>query len=80
MRSEAARDANGQRLLNILWSPALGVEGIDESHTDATLRTFVNRQQGVAYRRLKHFSAYQISVGFRERAGEDVPPATGTAF
>ena len=66
MRTDLAREHNGPQLLNILWSPGLGIAGVDESVDDPTLRTYVNRQGGVAYRRIKHFSAYQISVGFRD--------------
>jgi hypothetical protein len=48
--------------LDILWSPAIGVAGIDESLEDATLRTFV--VAGYAYRRIKHFSGYNVTSGF----------------
>jgi hypothetical protein len=50
--------------LNILWSPAIGVPGIDESLDDPTLRTFVKGPY--AYRRIKHFSGYNVTSG---RAG-----------
>jgi hypothetical protein len=48
--------------LNILWSPAIGVPGIDESIDDPTLRTFVI--PGYAYRRIKHFSGYNVTSGY----------------
>jgi hypothetical protein len=50
--------------LNILWSPAIGVPGIDESIEDPTLRTFVSPFSGYAYRRIKHFSGYNVTSGF----------------
>lgn len=56
--------------LNILWSPAIGVPGIDESLADATLRTF--SKDGYAYRRVKHFSGYNVTSGrTAEPVGED---------
>jgi hypothetical protein len=49
------------RSLNILWSPAIGVPGIDESLEDPSLRTYV--LGGYAYRRIKHFSGYNVTSG-----------------
>lgn len=49
---------------NILWSPAIGVPGIDESLDDPTLRTFVSPWTGHAYRRIKHFSGYNVTSGY----------------
>jgi hypothetical protein len=43
--------------LNILYSPNL-VELIDESKDDSTMRTYVGN--GVALRRIKHFSGYGV--------------------
>ena len=81
MRTDLARERNAQQLLEILWSPGLGQAGVDESLSDPTLRTYVDRQRGVAYRRIKHFSAYQISVGFRDTSRElDDPSGSGAAF
>jgi hypothetical protein len=54
-------DATTDASLNILWSPAIGVPGIDESLQDASLRTYV--QGGYAYRRIKHFSGYNVTSG-----------------
>lgn len=47
--------------LQILWSPAIGVPGVDESLTDPTLRTIINRESGWMVRRIKHFSGYNVS-------------------
>ena len=54
-------DAQSDKSLNILWSPAIGVPGIDESLQDPSLRTYV--QGGYAYRRIKHFSGYNVTSG-----------------
>jgi len=58
--------AQSDASLNILWSPGIGVPGIDESLQDPSLRTYV--QGGYAYRRIKHFSGYNVTSG---RAGFD---------
>lgn len=47
--------------LQILWSPAIGIQGIDESLTDPTLRTKLYARSGLLTRRLKHFSAYNVN-------------------
>ena len=54
--------------LSILWSPAIGIPGIDESLDDPTLRTYVTG--GYAYRRIKHFSGYNVTAG-RAASQED---------
>ena len=46
--------------LQILWSPEVGVPGVDESLTDPSLRTIVNRKSGWMVRRIKHFSGYNV--------------------
>lgn len=60
MRTPAA--VLGDESLSILWSPAIGVPGIDESLEDPSLRTYTNRT-GYAYRRIKHFSGYNVTSG-----------------
>jgi hypothetical protein len=55
--------------LSILWSPAIGVPGIDESLEDPSLRTFVS-PSGYAYRRIKHFSGYNVTSGRTDTAEE----------
>ena len=61
MRTPAAR--YGGNSLSILWSPAIGVPGIDESLEDPSLRTYVSPWTGYAYRRIKHFSGYNVTSG-----------------
>ena len=51
---------------SILWSPAIGVPGIDESLTDATLKTSYIPGTSISYRRIKHFSGYNVGIGVME--------------
>ncbi|MEX2180159.1 MAG: hypothetical protein WD801_15695 [Gemmatimonadaceae bacterium] len=43
---------------------------VNEAKSDATLRTFYNRQTGIAFRRIKHFSGYVITSGRECEEGE----------
>jgi hypothetical protein len=43
------------------------VPGIDESVEDSSLRTYVSHT-GYAYRRIKHFSGYNLTAGRAEQA------------
>jgi hypothetical protein len=52
----------------ILWRGSHGA-WIDESLRDATLRAWVDRGGNRVSRRIKHFSGYNVTAGFR---GEDV--------
>jgi hypothetical protein len=60
MVTDAAKSGS---LLTILWSPDIGLPGIDESLFDATLRTHVSPWGEFAYRRIKHFSGYNVTSG-----------------
>lgn len=48
---------------SILWAPAVGANGVNDAAADATLRTYINTQSGVAMRRIKHFTGYLTSSG-----------------
>lgn len=48
---------------------------IDEGRVDPTMATMRDRQQGFVYRRIKHFSGYQVSTG---RDDEGIPPDSTT--
>ena len=63
--SDAAFDPENLPDLSILWSQGIGETGIDESLDDPTQRTFVDVDQGIAFRRIKHFTGYSISSGIR---------------
>lgn len=45
----------------ILYAPKIGAAGIDESLSDATLRTYVDTWGGLTTRRVKHFSGFMTS-------------------
>ena len=68
MRTDAA--VLPDRSLTILWSPKIGEPGIDESLQDATQRTFVSPWSSYAYRRIKHFSGYNVTAGRTAMAAE----------
>jgi hypothetical protein len=50
--------------MSILYSPAIGVDGINEALADPSLRTYLWLEGGIAYRRIKHFSGYNIHDGY----------------
>jgi hypothetical protein len=62
MKTEAAATAP-LAAMSILWAPAIGVDGINEAASDSTLRTYVWRSGGIAFRRIKHFTGYAVSDG-----------------
>lgn len=66
MQTESSKRGQGSRAPTILWSPAIGVPGIDESLTDRTLRTEWSREWRGVYRRIKHFSGYNVHSGYKE--------------
>jgi hypothetical protein len=53
------------RRMSILYSPEIGVAGINEALIDPSLRTYVWLDGGVAFRRIKHFSGYNVHDGFK---------------
>jgi hypothetical protein len=53
----------------ILWFSEVGAQAIDESLSDPTLVTHLWPDVGLVYRRIKHFSGYQVHDG---RASMDV--------
>jgi hypothetical protein len=53
------------RRMSILYSPAIGIDGVNEALTDPDLRTYVWLEGGIAFRRIKHFSGYNIHDGFK---------------
>lgn len=63
MYTEQATSPEAAELLDILWVPSFGAEGIDESIEDPTLKTKVSQQYRVVYRRIKHFSGYMVASG-----------------
>ena len=47
----------------ILWFSESGAEPVDESLSDPTLVTHIWPETGLVYRRIKHFSGYQVHDG-----------------
>ena len=47
----------------ILWFSEVGAQAIDESLADPTLVTHIWPETGLVYRRIKHFSGYQVHDG-----------------
>ena len=70
MYSDAAYDPDNLPDLAIYWSQNLEEIGVDESIDDPSLRTFVDVDKGIAFRRIKHFSTYNVSVGVRSEVRE----------
>ena len=66
MRSQAATtaDPSTYSLFGILWAPDMTTPGIDEAASDSTMRTYLDTQNGIAFRRIKHFSWYTVPDGF----------------
>lgn len=60
MKSSAAENAENIRNFGILWSPSIGVPGLDETATDPTMVTYIWTGGGVVFRRIKHFSGYNV--------------------
>jgi hypothetical protein len=52
-----------EQKFKILWTPVTGGLAVDESIKDGTLATRVLAKYGVVYRRVKHFSGYQVGSG-----------------
>jgi len=46
----------------ILWCPDGSTSCVDESQTDSTLTTLINKLTGVLSRRVKHFSGYAVAT------------------
>ncbi|HEX6058819.1 MAG TPA: hypothetical protein VFZ11_07345 [Gemmatimonadaceae bacterium] len=68
--SDGALDPDNLPEMTILWSSGIGDPGVDESVDDATQRTFVDIDHGIAFRRIKHFSGYSVSSGIRSSVNE----------
>jgi len=52
------------RRMSVRYSPAIGDVGINEALADPSLRTYVWLDGGIAFRRIKHFSGYNVYDGF----------------
>jgi hypothetical protein len=54
----------------VMYSPAIGDVGINEALVDSSLRTYVWLDGGIAFRKIKHFSGYNIYDGYRRMAND----------
>ena len=65
--------------MSVLYSPVIGAPGINEALTDPTLATYVWMEGGVAFRRVKHFSNYNIYVGeYEGKVNEEMIDLVGS--
>lgn len=60
---DAKNETTDLSRFNILWAESIGGKTIDEVATDTSLRTYVDSWQGIALRRIKHFSGYALASG-----------------
>ena len=74
LRLKDAAAAAGQS--TIVWCPTGALTCVDESIGDVTMTTKSNPNNGFVYRRLKHFSGYNVIV---DRSGEE-PIIDGSGF
>ena len=61
-RATVEQRAAVQERNRIFWLPSAGALPVDESLTDATLATSFHWPAGWVYRRVKHFSGYQVGA------------------
>jgi hypothetical protein len=67
MRNDALQtvdptDTEALKAFGIAYSPVIGAEPVDEAVADPSLRTYLYLAGGVAFRRIKHFSGYNINL------------------
>lgn len=63
MYSPSVIGASDISTFSILWTPAIGANGVNDAAGDETLRTYVDAKTGLTMRRIKHFSGYYLSSG-----------------
>lgn len=64
LTTEASRLAAGAPVPTIFWNPTNSTELVDESASDASLATSLDASSGTLVRRIKHFSGYQVDIGY----------------
>ena len=65
------------RRMSVLYSTTLGDPGINEALTDSSLRTYVWLDGGIAFRRIKHFSGYNVYDGFARSTDRELTELQG---
>ena len=63
MKDKIVDEAQFASVYNILWKPTGSLVPVDESLTDPSVRTRFKFSSWSVYRRLKHFSGYQVGSG-----------------
>ncbi|MGH9887434.1 MAG: hypothetical protein ACREBE_18030, partial [bacterium] len=63
------------RYFGIYYTPDLGATRVADAASDASLTTYINLKTGVVWRRIKHFSGYNVAAG---RDDEESPTAYGS--
>ncbi len=58
------------RRMSVMYSHSIGDVGVNEALADPSLRTYVWMSGGIAFRKIKHFSGYNIFDGWRGGRGD----------
>jgi hypothetical protein len=58
-----ASNPSSLHFLGIYYAPSLSSAGVTDAGFDSSLRTHVNLTTGLVWRRIKHFSGYNITTG-----------------
>lgn len=61
-----AANPSDLRDVGINYAPSLGATGVIDAAFDASVMTHVNLGTGLVWRRIKHFSGYNIASGYAE--------------
>src|SRR5690349_7150414 len=60
------------RRMSVLYSMQIGDVGVNEALADPSLRTYVWLDGGIAFRKIKHFSGYNVYDGWSRPRGMDL--------
>lgn len=64
------------RQFGIRWAPQfLGPEQVNEASTDPSLKTYIDVERDIVFRRIKHFSGYVATDGLTDTAVGTLDPA-----
>ena len=64
MYTPEARGAADVSQFNILFAETFGATPVNDAADDPTLRTYVDSNTGLSFRRIKHFSGYIVTTGY----------------
>jgi hypothetical protein len=74
-----AANPSALRDMGIYYAPALGAEGVTDAAFDASVMTHVNLGTGLVWRRIKHFSGYNVGSGLPCTPSPDDPDCVETS-